>query len=403
VSLPDAREHHGRVINDTIQKTNEKGLANSAARWLPKDTVCLSRTASVGYVFRLGRPMATSQDFVNWVCSEVVDPRFLMHALLAEGDHLLNFGKGTTHTTIYFPEVLAFHLNLAPLPEQHRIVDKVEALLAQVNKAKDRLDRVKVILKRFRQAVLAAACFGKLTEEWRDEPASRPTPNGHELVAAVLRSRAEAGVGRRKRPLALPPDRSIAVPEQWAWASFDQIAELITKGSSPGWQGFDYIPRGVLFVRSQNVRWGTLDLSETVHVDPAFSIEHASSVIRTGDVLLNLVGASVGRSAIATHEVDGANCNQAVGIIRPVPRGLSSEWISLWLLSSFVQSHITENKADVARANFNLDDIKAMGVPVPPVAEQTEIVRVVQEMFALADAIEARLAAATARAEKLPQ
>lgn len=157
VSLPDARRHHGGVIHQTAQNTNELGLANSAARLLPTGTVCLSRTASIGYVFQLGRPMATSQDFVNWVCSDALEPIFLKYALMAEGDHILNFGKGTTHTTIYFPEVLAFHLCLPPLSEQWRIVEKVEALLARVNAARDRLAKVPAILKRFRQSVLAAA------------------------------------------------------------------------------------------------------------------------------------------------------------------------------------------------------------------------------------------------------
>ena len=68
--LTDARPNHGSVIDDTSEHTNALGIANSSARVLPKDTVCLSRTASVGYVVVMGREMATSQDFVNWVCSE---------------------------------------------------------------------------------------------------------------------------------------------------------------------------------------------------------------------------------------------------------------------------------------------------------------------------------------------
>jgi hypothetical protein len=57
-----------KVAQDTLESTNEQGIANSSARLLPEGTVVLSRTASVGFVTIMGRPMATSQDFVNWVC-----------------------------------------------------------------------------------------------------------------------------------------------------------------------------------------------------------------------------------------------------------------------------------------------------------------------------------------------
>jgi type I restriction enzyme S subunit len=109
--------------------------------------------------------MATSQDFVNWVCGEALEPWFLAYALMAEGEHIREFGRGTTHTTIYFPEVLAFHICLPPLAEQRRIVEKVEVLLAGVNAARERLAKVPAILKRFRNSILAAACAGRLTRQ----------------------------------------------------------------------------------------------------------------------------------------------------------------------------------------------------------------------------------------------
>jgi len=114
IGIRDARAHHGGIIADTAQTVTELGLQNSAARLLPKDTVCLSRTASVGYVVKMGREMATSQDFVTWSCSTCLDPDFLMKALLAEGDDIRRFGEGSTHTTIYFPEVKAFHALCRP-------------------------------------------------------------------------------------------------------------------------------------------------------------------------------------------------------------------------------------------------------------------------------------------------
>src|SRR5271165_6380683 len=66
------------LIRDTFQKVSQLGIENSASRLLPAGTVCLSRTASVGYAFVMGREMATSQDFVNWVCTPALLPKFLM-------------------------------------------------------------------------------------------------------------------------------------------------------------------------------------------------------------------------------------------------------------------------------------------------------------------------------------
>jgi type I restriction enzyme S subunit len=122
LSIRDAKAHHAGTIHDTIEHTNELGIANSSARILPAGTVCLSRTASVGYVVIMGRSMATSQDFVNWVCSKQLEPRFLQYLLIFEGPSLTRFSSGAVHQTIYFPEVKAFHVCLPPLEEQRRIV-----------------------------------------------------------------------------------------------------------------------------------------------------------------------------------------------------------------------------------------------------------------------------------------
>jgi type I restriction enzyme S subunit len=128
IAIADAKTHHGQQIQDTIEKTNELGIEHSSARVLPENTVCLSRTASVGYVVVMGRPMATSQDFVNWVCTKELDHNFLKYLLLTEGDDLLRFASGAVHSTIYFPEVKAFHICLPGIREQKRIVAKLDAL-----------------------------------------------------------------------------------------------------------------------------------------------------------------------------------------------------------------------------------------------------------------------------------
>ncbi|MEW5704330.1 MAG: restriction endonuclease subunit S [Pseudomonadota bacterium] len=128
IGIRDATGNHGRVIQETIEYTNELGIENSSARVLPKDTVCLSRTASVGYVVVMGRPMSTSQDFVNWICSEDLNPYFLKYVLLAEREALLIFAVGSVHQTIYFPEAKAFHICMPDRKSQDAIVEVLGAL-----------------------------------------------------------------------------------------------------------------------------------------------------------------------------------------------------------------------------------------------------------------------------------
>ena len=128
IGIRDATGNHGTTIYDTQQHTNELGIANSSARILPANTVCLSRTASVGYVVVMGCPMATSQDFVNWVCSADLDYRFLKYILVSEHESMLRFSSGTTHQTIYFPEAKAFHVCIPGIEQQRKISDVLQAL-----------------------------------------------------------------------------------------------------------------------------------------------------------------------------------------------------------------------------------------------------------------------------------
>lgn len=122
LQLSDVRKLDGAVAMSTGERTNELGLANSAARLLPAGTVCLSRTASVGFVTIMGREMATSQDFANWVCGDDADPRFLMYAFMASRHFFRDLSSGATHKTVYMPTIKSLVLHTPGLEEQRRIV-----------------------------------------------------------------------------------------------------------------------------------------------------------------------------------------------------------------------------------------------------------------------------------------
>jgi type I restriction enzyme, S subunit len=196
IGIADARENHGKYILNTLQHTNEKGLANSAARLLPKNTVCLSRTASVGYTVIMAQPMATSQDFVNWICSDALLPKFLLYAFLAEGEHLLKFGKGTTHTTIYFPEVKAFHLILPPIEEQKKIVQSIELFFKSLTDIEQQYQTAQGRLGYLEQSILAKAFRGELApQDPNDEPASLLLERIH-----VEREKLQSKIAKKSTP-----------------------------------------------------------------------------------------------------------------------------------------------------------------------------------------------------------
>ncbi|WP_299978648.1 restriction endonuclease subunit S [uncultured Pseudoteredinibacter sp.] len=172
IGIKDARNNHTGTILETEQKTNELGLENSAARILPKDTVCISRTASVGYVVKMGVPMATSQDFVTWTPTDVLDPDWLKWLFVSEKESLFRFGKGTTHTTVYFPEWLSMHVALPPIEEQKEIVRQVESLFSLADDVAKKYHDSKQRTDRLTQSILAKAFRGELLpQDPSDEPA----------------------------------------------------------------------------------------------------------------------------------------------------------------------------------------------------------------------------------------
>lgn len=106
--------------------------------------------------------MATSQDFVNWVCGDRLNPDFLKYVFLAEGDALLRFASGAVHQTIYFPEVKAFHVALPCPPEQARIVRLLDNAVDEIRAAKQATEQKLIALDELKRSTLRHALSGNL-------------------------------------------------------------------------------------------------------------------------------------------------------------------------------------------------------------------------------------------------
>lgn len=117
--------------------------------------------------------MATSQDFVNWVPTQYVDAEWLKWLFVAEKESLFRFGKGSTHTTIYFPEWLSLHVALPHIEEQVEIAKRVQQLLSLADGMAGRVNDAKKRIDALTQSILARAFRGELVpQDPNDEPAS---------------------------------------------------------------------------------------------------------------------------------------------------------------------------------------------------------------------------------------
>lgn len=270
-----------------------------------------------------------------------IAPDFVMYWLQAAFLHLRLYGGVGNKTTI--PNLSGARLKqltipLPPYPEQSAIA----AVLSKIQTIVEMQDKILAALED-----LKAATMAKLFRE-----------------------------GLRGEPLKQTEIGEI--PQSWRVVQLREVAELVTKGSSPNWQGFEYRQTGILFVRSQNVGLGELLLSNPVCLSEDFNRKERRSVLCPGDLLVNIVGASIGRVAVADQRLNGANINQAVALVRLPSNTHNPLFLMHFLVSHAGLRQMRLQKKEIARANLSLEDVGSLLVPIPPRGEQDKIAEVLE-------------------------
>jgi len=182
------------------------------------------------------------------------------------------------------------------------------------------------------------------------------------------------------------------IPENWEIYSGEQITTLIGKGASPRWQGFEYSDSGMLFVTSENVRDGYLDVSAPKYLPLEFHEKLKRTKLQKNDILINLVGASIGRSCQIREELGEANVNQAVAVFR-VNNQYSSSFIAFYFQEPLTVKRILDMQVDAARQNISLGNLRGFQIPLPPtLAEQEAIAEALSDADALIESLETLLA-----------
>jgi type I restriction enzyme S subunit len=157
--LRDGRQEY---LGETKENISALGLANSSAELLPANTVIVSRTASVGFSGIMPEPMATTQDFVNWVCSPKIQPEYLLYVFRSMEHEFKRLTMGSTHKTIYMPDAASFQTPVPPLGEQKQIVKYVQKHKRSLEHMGDLVAVSIEKLREYRTALISAAVTGKI-------------------------------------------------------------------------------------------------------------------------------------------------------------------------------------------------------------------------------------------------
>jgi type I restriction enzyme S subunit len=322
-----------------------------------------------------------------------VDPRWIFAAV--KSAHFVKAMsakvQGALYPAIKADDIRKHEIPLPPLAEQKRIAQKLDALLAQVDTLKARIDAIPALLKRFRESALSAAVSGRLTKS-HDKTRHLAEPfrlnDGAQPASAEETSQAIEVTGE-------------PFPDQWTIYALEQIVDG-ERGISYGIvQTGDPVAEGVSTVRCGDVRHLRIDTTALKVVARDIEKNYARTRLKGGEVLLAIRG-SIGNTAVAPKSLANCNISREVAMI-PCIEDVDSMFVALVLQSKRGQQLLAGKTRGVAQKGINLADVRRLPIALPSRTAQREIVDRVEQLFTYADQLEAKVAAAKQRIDALTQ
>lgn len=318
-------------------------------------------------------------------------------------------GGSNNLRNLNFKDYSKIEIPLPPLAEQKIIAEKLDTLLAQVDNTKARLEQIPKILKRFRQAVLERAVNGKLTESWRD--AIGEMISAEEIITEIKKYRKEllstegsSKSTESKRQLAKIDKHCVNAPEinlpkGWVWTTFLQSMEKVVDCHN---KTAPYVDQGIHLIRTPDIRNGVISLKNTKYIDnDTYLYWSKRCPPRSGDIIFTRE-APMGEVGIIPENT--VLCmGQRMMLLRPIPQYLNNKYVLLNILSSSFQTRMISQAIGTGVKHLRVADVESLTYSLPPIEEQHEIVRHVEQLFAYADTIEKQVNNALARVNNLTQ
>lgn len=278
---------------------------------------------------------------------------------------------GSAQPQITLANLELLEIKVAPFHEQRRIVEKLEKLLGKVDDCKKRLEIIPLTLKRFRQSILAAACSGRLTANWR-----------------------ESG------------EEETELPTGWEWIPLEN---LLPKGGifdgpfGSNLKTSDYTSSGVRVIRLENIGHLTFFDEKETYISEEKYETLMKHTVGGGDIIFSSFIADEIRVCMLPQFKTKAIAKADCFCLRPIGRLVDQTFLTFQLVSRESYKALVENVHGATRPRINTTQLRKLKIRVCPLPEQQEIVRCVNELFKLADQIEARYNKAKAYVDKLAQ
>ncbi len=281
-------------------------------------------------------------DFHVMRSTKGIDSRFSQYQILNRGFIAIVDGStfGAKMPRVSWDFLSNMVLTTPPIPEQQTIAAFLDLETAKIDALISEQQRLIELLKEKRQAVISHAVTKGLN------------PN------APMKDSGMDWLGE--------------VPEHWDVTRLGFLCKKIGSGKTPLGGSETYIDSGVVFIRSQNVYDEGLRLDDVVYISEQTDSEMYWSRVSSGDILLNITGASLGRTCLVPDNFEPANVNQHVCIIRLIEAELGS-YIAMVMKSSCLKAQIDAAQTGAAREGLNFGVISKLTFALPPISEQQTI------------------------------
>ena len=340
ISPADLSGYNDIYISSGAKNITKLGLEKSSARLLPADTVCLSSRAPIGYVAIAQNPLCTNQGFKNFMPSTCYLPKYLYWYLKGNKELLESYASGTTFLELSGSKAAVVEIPLAPLAEQHRIVDRIESLFAKLDEAKEKAQSALDSFETRKAAILHKAFTGELTAKWRAEHGVHFAPNNYSLI---------------------------------------EVFNFIDyRGMTP-----DKTDSGIPLITAKNIKKGYIDYRISEYISPETYLQRLGRGIARRNDLLITTEAPLGNVALADQDTYSTAQRVIVLQLREEYRDkVNNKYVMHYMLDESFQTKLQDQKTGSTVAGIKAAKLKLIPIVLPCVDEQLEVVRILDSLFA---------------------